>query len=238
MSLKLSAHALQKLQRLEGFRSRAYIPVPGDVATIGYGFTHGVHMGDTMTRAEADARLLGEVVPYEQAVERGCTRKPNQNQFDAMVLLCFNIGIAGFLKSTVLRRHNAGDTQAAARAFTLWNKSGGVEYAGLTARRIEESTLYLQPMPDDVSDAAPPEMPQTVDAESSMASSPINRAGVVAGGTATVAAVSEAARTIADVKHSAQGLGDWLVPILLVVVVALCGYMVWQRVQQRKGGWA
>jgi lysozyme len=40
------------------------------------------------------------------------------------------------------------------------------------------------------------------------------------------------------VKYSVSSLGDWLVPVLLVVVVVLCGYMVWQRVQQRKGGWA
>ena len=238
MSLKLSAQGHKTLQRLEGFRSRAYIPVPGDVPTIGYGFTHGVRMGDTMTRAEADARLLNEVVPYEQAVERGCTRKPNQNQFDAMVLLCFNIGIAGFLKSTVLKCHNAGDHQSAARAFGLWNKSSGRVYAGLTRRRAEESALYLTPVPDDVSDPIAPEMPQQIDAESSMAQSPINRAGVVAGGTAAVATVSETARTLSDVKYSAQSLGDWLVPVLLLCVVGLCGYMVWQRVMQRRGGWA
>jgi lysozyme len=81
-------------------------------------------------------------------------------------------------------------------------------------------------------------MPQTVDAESRMTESPINRAGVVAGGTAAVATVAETARTVADVKYSVSSLGDWLVPVLLVVVVVLCGYTVWQRVQQRKGGWA
>lgn len=236
--MKLSTHARQKLQRLEGFRGAAYIPVPGDRVTIGYGFTKGVQMGDTMTREQADIRLMTELVPYEQAVQRGCTNPPNQNEFDAMVLLCFNIGTTGFLKSTVLRCHNAGDHQAAARAFGLWNKSSGKVYAGLTRRRAEESALYLTPMPDDVSDPIAPEMPQRIDPESSMAASPINRAGVVAGGTAAVATVSETARTIADVKYSTQSLGDWLVPVLLLCVVGLCGYMVWQRIQQRKGGWA
>jgi lysozyme len=174
------------------------------------------------------------------AVWQGCTREPNQNEFDAMVLLCFNIGPAGFKKSTVLKAHNRGDHQAAARAFGLWNKSGGKVYAGLTKRRAEESALYLTPMPDDVSD--PPEgpiaeMPQTVDAESRMTESPINRAGVVAGGTAAVATVAETARTVAEVKYSVSSLGDWLVPLLLVAVVVLCGYVVWQRVNQRREGW-
>lgn len=236
--MRLSNPSRERLKRLEGFRSKAYIPVPGDVPTIGYGFTHGVKMGDVMTRAEADARLVEELRPYEMAVWQGCTNEPNQNEFDAMVLLCFNIGPAGFKRSTVLKAHNRGDHQAAARAFGLWNKSGGKVYAGLTKRRAEESALYLTPEPDDVSDPITPEMPQRIDPESSMVESPINRAGVVAGGTAAVATVAETARTVADVKYSTQALGDWLVPVLLMVVVALCGFMVWQRIRQRREGWA
>ena len=238
--MRLSLPSRERLKRLEGFRANAYIPVPGDRTTIGYGFTDGVKLGDTMTREEADARLVEELRPYEMAVWQGCTREPNQNEFDAMVLLCFNIGPAGFRRSTVLKAHNRGDCQAAARAFGLWNKSGGKVYAGLTKRRAEESALYLTPMPDDMSD--PPEgaieaMPQSVDAESPMHASPINRAGVVAGGTAAVATVAETARTVAEVKYSVASLGDWLVPVLLVLVVVLCGFVVWQRVNQRKEGW-
>ena len=238
--MRLSLPSRERLKRLEGFRAKAYIPVPGDRTTIGYGFTDGVKLGDTMTREEADARLVEELRPYEMAVWQGCTREPNQNEFDAMVLLCFNIGPAGFRRSTVLKAHNRGDCQAAARAFGLWNKSGGKVYAGLTKRRAEESALYLTPMPDDMSD--PPEgaieaMPQSVDAESPMHASPINRAGVVAGGTAAVATVAETARTVAEVKYSVASLGDWLVPVLLVLVVVLCGFVVWQRVNQRKEGW-
>ena len=238
--MRLSLQSRERLKRLEGFRANAYIPVPGDRVTIGYGFTDGVKIGDRMTREEADARLVEELRPYEMAVWQGCTREPNQNEFDAMVLLCFNIGPAGFRRSTVLKAHNRGDCHAAARAFGLWNKSGGKVYAGLTKRRAEESALYLTPMPDDMSD--PPEgaieaMPQSVDAESPMHASPINRAGVVAGGTAAVATVAETARTVAEVKYSVSSLGDWMLPILLVLVVVLCGFVVWQRVNQRKEGW-
>ena len=238
--MRLSLPSRERLKRLEGFRANAYIPVPGDRTTIGYGFTDGVKLGDTMTREEADARLVEELRPYEMAVWQGCAREPNQNEFDAMVLLCFNIGPAGFRRSTVLKAHNRGDCQAAARAFGLWNKSGGKVYAGLTKRRAEESALYLTPMPDDMSD--PPEgaieaMPQSVDAESPMHASPINRAGVVAGGTAAVATVAETARTVAEVKYSVSSLGDWLLPVLLLVIVVLCGFVVWNRFNQRKEGW-
>lgn len=232
--MKLSPQGRAKLKAYEGFRAEAYIPVPGDVPTIGYGFTAGVTMGMTMTRAQADARLTTELGPYERAVEQACTRKPNQNQLDAMVSLCWNIGIAGFRRSTVLKAHNRGDHQAAARAFGLWNKSSGMVYAGLTRRRAEEAATYLTP----TDDAPLTSMPQQIDSESRMTESPMNRAGVVAGGTAAVATVAETARTVADVKYSTAALGDWLVPILLVAVVALCGYLIWQRVRQRAQGWA
>lgn len=237
--MQLSTSAREKLKRLEGFRGKAYIPVPGDVPTIGYGFTNDVKMGDTMTREQADARLIEELRPYERAVSTACANAPNQNEFDALVLLAFNIGIAGFQRSTVLKAHNRGDHQAAARAFALWNKSGGQVYPGLTRRRAEESALYLTPVPDDVSDpeeGATLDMPQTVDAERPMTASTINRASVVAGSTATVATVAETARAVADIHDSATDLGAWLVPALLACIVLLCGYVVWERFNQRKQG--
>lgn len=242
---------------------RAPFPIPaamrhlsGAPWTIGWGFTRGVEEGDRITRPEADARLGAELREYAAAVRSGCTVPPNENEFAAMVVLAYNIGIAGFQRSTVLRAHNRGDKAAAARAFRLWNKAGGEVSAGLEARRVAESALYLRPAPADLNqvgqgagphgDAAPPGapdpdpvvLPQQVDPERPMAASTINRAGVVAGGTAAVATVAETARTVADVKYSAQALGDWLVPILLLAVVGLCGYIVWERVKQRKGGWA
>lgn len=240
--MKISYDTLETLKDLEKFVPKAYIPVPGDVPTIGYGFTRGVRMGDTMTKLQADKRLLEELLPYEAAVAQGCTVTPNQNQFDAMVLLCYNIGINGFKRSSVLKAHNRRDFLAASRAFGLWNKSGGKVYRGLTRRRAMEAALYLKPVAAELAqlEAATPAveaMPQSVDAESTMAQSPINRAGVAAGGTAAVAAVAETARTVADVKSSATMLGEWLVPVLLVAVIGLCGYMIWQRYNQRKEGW-
>lgn len=244
--MRISQRALNKLKELENFEPNAYIPVPGDVPTIGYGFTRGVQMGDTMTRAEADARLVEEVAPYADTVQRACTVKPNQNEFDAMVLLCYNIGINGFRGSTVLKCHNRGDKQAAARAFGLWNKSGGKVYRGLTNRRAYEASLYLEPYSDSpLIRPHEPIIPQTVDPESTMPQSPINRASVIAGGTAGVATVAETLRTVRDAKDSAGGIldglgsfGPWVVPVMLALVVGLCVYIVVQRNKQRKEGWA
>ena len=220
--------------------------LPADPWTCGYGETKGVDQDTRWSESEASEYLRTRYKEFQQYVLDACTVVPNENQLIAMTLLCYNIGPGwqgptkpkgakdGFRQSSVLRAHNRGDTAAATRAFSLWNKAGGVENTGLTRRRAFEASLYARPMQDV--EVQP--TPQTVDAESRMTQSPINRAGVVAGGTAAVATVAETARTISDVKYSLASLGDWLVPILLIVVVGLCGYTVRQRCRQRKFGWA
>jgi len=72
----------------------------------------------------------------------------SDNQFAAMVSLTFNIGTGAFLGSTVLHQHKAGNFEAAADAFLLWDKAhiNGklVVVPGLLNRRIDERALYLR----------------------------------------------------------------------------------------------
>lgn len=222
----------------EGYRGEAYL-CPAGVWTIGYGSTKGVKRGDRITMYDAKERLKRELLEYEQGVLSALTVEPNNNEFSACVVLAYNIGIAGFRTSSVVKAHNRGDKEAAARAFGLWNKItvNGVKKTlpGLTRRRMAESALYLTP----VEEAEQPEpMPQAIEPERPMTASTINRASVVAGGTATVAAVTETVNTVNGLKYGVSQLGDWLVPALLVAVVCLAGYIVYERWQQRKGGWA
>lgn len=238
--MKTSAKGIKLITDFEGFRANAYQDVVG-VWTIGYGFTEGVKQGDKITRAEADARLRKELVGCEMGVEAACRVQPNQNQFDALVCFAFNVGVKGMTKSSVIKAHNREDYQAAARAFGLWNKAGGKVWPGLTRRRAAEAALYLEPVPDEVIEPVEgpvDEMPQRVDEERPMTQSTINRAGVVAGGSAAVATVAETARTVSDIKLSLSSLGDWLVPALLVITMMACAYLIYERYQQRKGGWA
>ena len=66
----------------------------------------------------------------------------NQNQFDAMVSLAYNIGVGNFSKSTLLKKVNSGDFDGASNEFLKWNKSGGKELLGLTKRRKREQDLF------------------------------------------------------------------------------------------------
>lgn len=238
--MRTSARGISLIKQFEGFRQNAYQDVVG-VWTIGYGFTKDVKAGDIISRAQADERLAEELREYEQAVMRATGGDVTQSQFDALVSFAFNVGIKGMSGSSVIKAHRRKDYQAAARAFALWNKAGGKVWPGLTRRRAAEAALYLEPVPDDVSDPvegpAQP-MPQAVEPERPMSASSINRAGVVAGGTAAVATVAETVSTVTSVKRGVEDLGSWLVPVLLLAVVGLCGYIVWERVKQRRGGWA
>ena len=101
-----------------------------------------------ITEAEAEQALRDDLLVAEGTVEDATAdARPNDNQFAAMVSLCFNIGSINFRGSSVLREHLAGDTAAAANAFLSWNKAHvhGVlqEIKGLTNRRAAERELYL-----------------------------------------------------------------------------------------------
>jgi lysozyme len=166
-------------------------------------------------------------------VEAACDVLPNENQLAAMVCMAWNIGVPRFLKSSVLKAHNRGDFLAASRAFGLWNKAGGVESAGLTRRRAAEAALYLKAPADRV----PEPMPQAVQAESSMAKSPIV---LGTGATTVVTTLATLSETSAQVKsiRDGLGLGDYAPHVAIGVAVVVGGYVIWQRLKQRAKGWA
>lgn len=164
--MKISRTGIELIKRWEGCRLKAY-PDPatgGDPWTIGYGLTSAagiitVRPGLTITQAQADDYLVASLVKYEAAVQNALKRSPTQNQFDACVSLCFNIGPGAFAQSTVVRKFNAGDAAGAADAFLLWRKANGRIIAGLEARRKDERALFLRPSLAPVPNPAPPIAP-------------------------------------------------------------------------------
>lgn len=211
--------AVALIAEAEGLRLRAY-RCPAGVWTIGRGRTHGVTPGMVCTVEQADRWMCEELTARVEQIRDLLKNHAEPNQMGALVSLHYNIGHGAFSKSTVLRCHNRGDAQAAARAFGLWNKAGGQVLAGLTARRAAEAALYLKPEPD-----APAErMPQAVEAESSLASSKIAQCGAVTAGSGVL--LSDLPAQIGPVKAflaECRGIlvdtlgvpTEWLVPALL-----------------------
>lgn len=102
-----------------------------------------------ITMAEAETLLSADLIRYERFVLNAIGDVPTtQNQFDAMVALCLNIGGAGFANSSVARFHKARQYDKAANAFLMWTKAtvNGVkkELKGLVNRRNDERALYLK----------------------------------------------------------------------------------------------
>lgn len=145
---RISPKGIALMHAFEGCRLNAY-PDPGSKDghpwTIGWGSTGpGIAKGVTWTQAQADERFARDVnEKYGKAVDEMLGDTPTtQHQFDALVSLCYNIGIAALRKSTVMRLHKAGDHEGAARAFLMWNKNDGKVMKGLTRRRLAEADLY------------------------------------------------------------------------------------------------
>lgn len=142
--MQTSEKGLALIRQFEGLRLSAY-KCPANVATIGYGSTAGVKMGQTITREEAELRLRADVQRFADHVAALVTVPLSQNQVDALVSFVYNVGPAAFASSTMLKLINRGLLADAANQFTRWNRGGGEVLAGLTRRRIAERDLFLKP---------------------------------------------------------------------------------------------
>jgi len=137
-ALVLSASTLVGIAVHEQFRPTAYIPVPGDVPTIGFGTTENVKLGDKVTVERALVKLLQDSSKFESAVKRCAPVPMYQYEFDAYVSLTYNIGETAFCGSTLAKYLNQGMYQEACREILRWDKFKGKTLRGLTNRRNEE----------------------------------------------------------------------------------------------------
>lgn len=131
---------------IKSFESRALHAYPdpatgGDPWTNGYGHTgEDVIPGQTIDEAQAERWLAADLFRFERAVDS--VGPLTQNQYDACISLAYNIGVANFDHSTLVRMLQNGDTAGAAGQFERWNKAGGKVMAGLTRRRAAERALF------------------------------------------------------------------------------------------------
>lgn len=161
--MKTSKQGYDLIKRWESCKLKAYRD-GGGVWTIGWGTTSAAGFGTitrgmTITQETADEWLVRSVEKiYERAVNDALSRQPNQNQFDAMVCLCYNIGPQAFRESSVVRLFNAGQVNDAGNAFLMWNKDNGKVIPGLVNRRKSEWELYMTAVrvtPPDVEESEP-----------------------------------------------------------------------------------
>lgn len=150
----ISNEGTELIHRYEQFRNHPYIDAVG-VATIGWGNTFWedgakVKMTDKpISRERGNALNAHWLGIFEDAIKKYVKPCLFQCQFDALVSFVYNVGVANFRSSTLLKRiNNDPNDPDIANQFKRWNKGRVrgqlVELRGLTKRRNEEAFLYFK----------------------------------------------------------------------------------------------
>lgn len=160
-NLSLSQQGIASLMAFESFRGMPYDDQTGNAisqwvtgATIGYG--HLISQDEWnrssndykngITEDQGKALLLKDLAPFVDGINTKVTASLLQNQFDALVILVFNIGLGNFASSSVLKLINNPSAQTnypnLEAAWKAWNKSQGKVMQGLINRRNAEWKIY------------------------------------------------------------------------------------------------
>lgn len=140
--------AIAGLREDEGKRNTGYADIAG-VATICFGHTGpdvrpGQYRSDaeceTLLRRDAQAHLAGALACSPELAER-------PNQLAAVTRLTFNIGVAGYCRSSIARHFAAGRWRQGCDRFLAFRFAGGRPVRGLLLRRQRERTLCLAGLP-------------------------------------------------------------------------------------------
>ena len=143
-TVKISPRGLSLIKRHEGMRLHAY-RCPAGIWTIGIGHTGDDVAPDSEIDEEDAERLLDDDLSVAYAAIEQLVDVPlNQNEFDALCSLIFNIGREAFKSSTLLKLLNQDQRYPAAQQFLRWVHAGREVLPGLVARREEERALFLE----------------------------------------------------------------------------------------------
>jgi lysozyme len=146
---KLDENGYRLIQGFEGLSLVPYKCQAG-ISTIAYGATF-YPSGKKVTMQDAPISLATAKWMFKETadkfaadVDKMIKANINQNQFNAIVSLAYNIGLAGLAKSSLLKKVNANPSDPTiTNSFMIWNKAGGKVLNGLTKRRAIEAKLYF-----------------------------------------------------------------------------------------------
>lgn len=152
MAFTLSTTGFDLLKQFEGCRLKAYQDSAG-IWTIGYGTIrlngNPVVEGQRCTQREAEDALREFVEKTARRLEEQVSVPLAQNQIDALICFCYNVGIYAFAKSSLRKAINK-NAPVSEDLFVRWNKARDpktrtlVVVPGLTNRRKAEYTLFTK----------------------------------------------------------------------------------------------
>lgn len=246
-AMRVSVKGAADIETREGFRATPYQDEAG-VWTQGVGETAGITRDSPpVSYVAARARFLSLLQGvYASEVSRLLADAPTtQDQFDVMVSLAYNIGLANFARSTVLRAHKAGDYDAATAAFAMWNKVTDpvtkklIVNRGLTIRRAAEASIYHGPATVTATGSATP----SVDSEKPLAQTRSVAGGTLAALATTMSVVAQVSSSIKDTAGNVVGVAGefgntWVVLGVAGGVIAFAGicWALYARWADRQAG--
>ena len=240
--MKTSRQGRDFIKRWEGVRLKAY-RCSANVLTIGVG--HTAAMGDPIpvegmkiSDEEADIILSRDLAVIEAQVQAAVKVHLNQRQYDTLISFVFNVGIAAFRKSTLLKKLNASQYDEVPSELLKWNRVKGKVVAGLTNRRKAEADFW-RGAPTDQNPTG--DMPQVVDPPRKMTQSKEGNAALLAGGAASITAASDVARQLNETGDNITSLIDLLKNphflVLVLVVIAAAAIWFWRKQRMDKDGY-
>ena len=144
MNRQVSNRGIELIKSFEGCRLKAYKCLPTEqFYTIGYGH-YGADVAPDMviTQEQAELMLLTDIQKYVDRVNYYMdTYDFNQNQFDALVSFCYNVGSIHNL--TDRGKRTIYEISIKMMAYV---KSGGQIIKGLVTRRKKELELFITPV--------------------------------------------------------------------------------------------
>ena len=140
--MKISDNGINLIKQYEGCKLFAYRDSVG-VATIGYGHTKGVRMGQAITQRQADEFLRDDITEAEKVLNN-MDINFTQNQFDALCSWIFNLGSGNFIHSTMMKRISAdANDETITDELIRWHNAGSKPLLGLMRRRVAEANMFL-----------------------------------------------------------------------------------------------
>lgn len=96
----------------------------------------------TWSMEEVDALLAKDVVRFERGLDKFLPVPLKQNEYDAILSFCFNLGLGTFQRSTLRQALLRNDKITAIESLLKYNKAGGKVLKGLDNRRKDEAALF------------------------------------------------------------------------------------------------
>lgn len=140
--MTVSPQGRAMIEQQEGRSAMPYGDAGGQSVGVGHFIQPGENFVFPLSNAEIDALYSSDLARVENAINANVRVALNQDQFDAIADWVFNVGVAAFLRSTLLRVLNTGDYAGAAAQFARWNQSQGAVNPALVARRQNEQQLF------------------------------------------------------------------------------------------------